>query len=75
MILAEVRQYVGDRHRVTLADLSNRFGVAPDALRGMLAVLVRKGRVRRLPRPASCGDGCCKCAPEALEVYEWIERA
>ena len=47
-----------------------RFGVEPDALRGMLNRLIRKGRVRRLPSPQLCG-GCRICAPEALEFYEW----
>jgi hypothetical protein len=47
---------------------------APEALKGMLALLERKGRVRRLPVGTACGSGCCKCDPAAVELYEWIEE-
>lgn len=71
MILSELRSYVQVHQRVTLLDLVNRFDADADALRGMLAVLERKGRVRKLPVSA-CG-GCNKCDPASLELYESVE--
>lgn len=74
MILAEVRQYLAQHRRVALIDLAHHFGSAPEALRGMLSVLERKGTVRRLPMGTPCGEGCCKCDPATVEIFEWVER-
>jgi putative ferrous iron transport protein C len=73
VILSELRVYLADRKRAPLADMASRFDTDPDALRGMLAVLERKGRVRRLSPGAGCSGGCCKCDPASVEVFEWID--
>lgn len=75
MILAELRHYLAQHKRVALIDLSHHFGSDPDALRGMLAVLERKGRIRRLPVGTPCADNCCKCDPATVEIFEWVEQA
>lgn len=72
MILSELTGYLAQHRRVPLMDLSHRFGVSPDALRGMLATLERKGRVRRMETGAACGSTCGKCDQAALETYEWL---
>lgn len=72
MILSELRSYLQKRQRVTLSDLANRFDTDADALRGMLVVLERKGRVRKLPTTA-CG-GCNQCDQAGMELYESVER-
>ena len=69
MILADVRDYLATRGRAPLVDLRARFNVDEDALRAMLDVWIRKGRVRRLD--ATC-NGCCGCGG-STEVYEWVE--
>lgn len=70
MILRELQQYLRQRKTTTLDELARRFAIDPDALRGMLSQLVRKGRVRKL-ETKQCG-GCHSCAPETLELYEWV---
>ena len=72
MIVSRVSDYVREHRRVSLLDLSLGLDTDAQALRGMLAVLERKGRVRRLPSGTSCGSGCCKCKPESIELFEWI---
>jgi hypothetical protein len=72
MILSELNRYLAVRQRAALFDLSQHFGTAPEALRGMLAVLERKGRVRKLPPGTACGGGCSGCKPESVEIYEWV---
>lgn len=71
MILKALQQYLRDRPTTTLDELACHFAIDPDALRGMLAQLVRKGRVRKL-ETKKCG-GCHNCAPESLELYEWVD--
>jgi hypothetical protein len=75
MILSRVSDYLRERRRASLTDMALGLGAAPDALRDMLAILERKGRVRRLPSGTPCGGGCCKCAPAGIELYEWTEPA
>jgi putative ferrous iron transport protein C len=74
VILSELRIYLADRKRAPLADMASRFDTDPDALRGMLAVLERKGRVPRLSSGAGCSGGCCKCDLASAEVFEWVDR-
>lgn len=73
MILSDVRDYLAERKRAGLTDMVHRFGVDADALRGMLAVLERKGRVRRLPPGSACASSCTQCDVAAMELFEWIE--
>ena len=75
MILSEVRTYLAERGRVPIGDLVNRFDADPDAIRGMLAHFIRKGRLRKLENPAGDCGGCSKCDAFSLEVYEWTDRA
>jgi putative ferrous iron transport protein C len=72
MILSELTGYLAQHRRVALIDMAYRFGSSPDALRGMLATLERKGRVRRLEGGAACTSACGKCDAATLETYEWL---
>lgn len=75
MILSRVNDYLRERRRASLMDMAHGLDASPDALREMLAILERKGRVRRLPSGTACGGGCCKCNPADIELYEWNETA
>ncbi len=71
MILQQLQAYLRTRPQASLEELARHFKIDADALRGMLAPLIRKGRVRKLSGK-QCG-GCHSCAPESLELYEWVE--
>lgn len=73
MVLSELRNYLQENRRVLLVDLANRFNTDPDALRGMLKKWVSKGKVRKVSGATGCSNGCCKCDPATLELYEWLE--
>lgn len=72
MILSELTAYLAQHKRAALIDLSHRFDSDPEALRPMLAMLERKGRLRKLPSGTLCGGGCSKCDPASVEIYEWV---
>ncbi|NWG32411.1 MAG: FeoC-like transcriptional regulator [Rhodocyclaceae bacterium] len=72
MILSQLSNYLRTHRRASLRDMAIGFDTTPEALRDMLAVLERKGRVRRLPSGTPCG-GCSKCATADIELYEWTE--
>ena len=75
MILSELSGYLREVKRAPLVDLANRWGSDPAALRGMLAILERKGRVRKLVgTTVACSSNCGICDPASIEVYEWIEH-
>lgn len=73
MILSDIRRYLQQRGRASLADIAVHFDTDPDAVRGMLAVWMRKGRVHRQTATASCGSSCSKCQATATEIYVWVE--
>lgn len=72
MILSRVTDYLKAHRRAALTDMAIGLDATPDAVRGMLTVLERKGRVNKLPGGTACGGGCCKCSPDSVELYEWI---
>ena len=71
MILAQLKARLRERGQVSLADLALHVGSDPDAVRGMLELWIRKGRVRAVQSGAACG-GCTQCDPAANAVYQWI---
>lgn len=71
MILQHLQHYLRAHPKTSLEELANHFQIEADALRGMLNPLIRKGRVRKLAGQ-QCG-GCHSCAPESLELYEWVD--
>jgi putative ferrous iron transport protein C len=73
MILSEVKRYLQDRGQATLMDIALHFGTQADALRPMLTVWMRKGKVERLRAEARCGTSCQRCDPAATEIYRWSE--
>lgn len=71
-MLSEIRDYLSARGRAPLSDIALRLGVPADAARGMIELLVRKGRVCRLDSCPSCSRGCGSCSEAAAsEIYEW----
>jgi putative ferrous iron transport protein C len=75
MILSDLRCYLQDKRRVTLNDLVLHFHIDANALRGMLAKWISKGKVRLSPAGSACGSGCCQCDPLLTEIYEWVDDA
>jgi len=74
MILSELRDYLKQQHRLTLAEMVNHFDIEADALRGMLAKWVSKGKVKKLDMGGACGTTCSKCDPALTEIYEWLDN-
>lgn len=70
MILSDIRDYLRQRGQASLSDLALHFDSDPDAIRGMLAIWVRKGKVSKLQTSGSCG-GCNQCDSSANEIYQW----
>ncbi len=74
MILAQLKDYLATRGPVPIAGLAQRFEVTPDAMRGMLAHLIRRDLVRPVLGEEICG-GCTKCDVNAQELYVWTRKS
>jgi hypothetical protein len=74
MILSDIRNYLRERGQASLSDVALHFDSEPDAVRGMLDIWVRKGRLLKLDGGGNCG-GCNQCDPAANEVYQWVGSA
>lgn len=72
MLLFDLRNYLRDRHRCSLVELTLRFDTAADVLRDMLSVLIRKQQVRQCVKKPACGVKCNQCSVLETELYEWI---
>ncbi len=74
MILTEIKKYLIENRVASLTDLSVRFDVDTNAMRGMLDQWIKKGRLKKLPMGTKCSHCCGECDSENLEIYEWIEK-
>ncbi|WP_320144160.1 FeoC-like transcriptional regulator [uncultured Cohaesibacter sp.] len=77
MILSDVNRYLRERGRANTSDIATHFGVAPEAVEGMLQMLEARGRVRALPAETSpCGSSCCSCSISkcASQMWETMQR-
>ena len=73
MILTQVRDYLKQNGQAPLRDMALEFGMEQDALRPILEQWISKGKVEKLPQGTNCGGGCNSCAPETIELYQWID--
>ena len=73
MILADIRDYLKQRGQCTLSDIALHFDSDADAVRGMLEIWIKKGKVEKRSATASCGTSCQSCDPATTEVYIWSE--
>jgi len=73
MILADIRDYLQQRGQCSLSDIALHFDTDADAVRGMLAIWIKKGKVEKRAATASCGASCQSCDPTTTEMYYWLE--
>ena len=77
MILLRVREYLRERRQATLDEIARHCHSDPQAVRGMLDVWIRKGKVVCQVADVRCGVGCnsCGCKPAGheagREIYIW----
>ena len=57
MILSDIRDYLQYRGQSSLADIALHFDIEPEAVRGMLEIWVKKGKLHRRSATSSCGQG------------------
>lgn len=73
MILADIKAYLSARPQATLNDIALHLDADPEAVRGMLSVWIRKGKVRKLSMPPACSSSCSQCMQQDREVYAWSD--
>ena len=73
MILTQVRDYLKLKGQAPLRDMALEFGMDQEALRPIIEQWMTKGKVEKLPQGTGCGGGCNSCAPETIELYQWID--
>lgn len=71
MILTRVINHLKLNRRVALRDMALALSISPDALREILSVLERKGKIQKLASGTKCSGSCSKCTPNSIEIYEW----
>lgn len=75
MILSTIRHYLEIHHVATLNDLAIHSDSAPEVVRDMLQLWVRKGKIRRIQTRSGCDKGCGSCTCAAVEAYQWVRGA
>lgn len=73
MTPSELRTYLKEHRHVTLADLSIHFQSDPQAVKAAMQTWVKKGVVNETLAEAGCSEGCCKCKPESITIYKWLD--
>ncbi len=73
MILTEIKDYLKIRGQAPLRDMALEFKMEQDALRPILEHWKAKGKIIQLPQGTGCNGGCHSCAPETIELYQWVD--
>ncbi len=70
-MLAKLRDYLQKHGQAPLRETAIWMGLEEDATRQLLAFLIKKGEVEKLPAGTLC-EGCSACAPQTIEIYRWL---
>ena len=73
MNLQELREFVYDFRRVSLAEMKLYLQIDGETLRPMLNRLITQGIVQKSLAQEEC-ESCQKCETEEIEFYEWVEN-
>jgi len=72
MMLTQLKAYLSQVKVANLTQLCQKFNTEPEFTRLLLQQWIAKGKVRKADKLPGCGSRCLKCAPETVEIYEWI---
>lgn len=75
MSLVAIKQHFQKVRIATLAGLCVIFKMEPKPMQAMLEFWIKKGALRRCPKPNACQtpcSACLQCGIEKNEYYEWI---
>lgn len=73
MNITELKKFVSDFRRVSLAEMKLYLEIDRDTLNPILDLLVQQGIVQKSYIDEKCNT-CQKCDPEEIEFYEWVEQ-
>lgn len=73
MTMIELRNFVRQRQRVSLQEISQRFHVEAGVVEGMIAIWVQKGKISSHENTSGGCGGCCSCEKGLRLYYEWVE--
>lgn len=75
MSLSRIKAYLQARQQASLEDIALHLNSPTEAVRGMLDIWVRKGRIECCQVSEACGSTCQKCDSTSLEIYRWNNDA
>jgi ferredoxin len=73
-MLTEIVKLLKERGPMSLAELAHHFQTGTPAMEGMLELLERKSRIRRLANKCSSCKGCAEVKPENAAVFQYLEN-
>ena len=71
MNLQELKEFVSNFGRVSVAEMKLYLQIDGDTLRPILDGLIQQGMVQKSPTAEECHT-CQKCESEEIEFYEWV---
>ncbi len=70
-MLSSIRDFMQGRPTANISEIALHLDSSPEAVRGMIGIWERKGRMIKLPLP--CGN-CTQCDTGTTEIYQWIDN-
>lgn len=72
MLLSELKAFLKQKGRATLAELASEFGETPEMIRCMMCHFINKGSVTENTLTPKCGTACQSCQLANVTVYQWV---
>jgi len=75
MILLELKNYIKQYQKVTLADIKYHFDVSEETALALLDPLLKQGHIQLLSF-SSCSTGHCHsgCTHPSTQSYQWVDQ-
>ena len=73
MILADLKTYMMENRIASVSELATHFDTDDNTVREMLAIWVRKGKIRQIQDPNIQCSKCARCHKLSTEIYEWVD--
>ncbi|MGK2889237.1 MAG: FeoC-like transcriptional regulator [Candidatus Malihini olakiniferum] len=72
MTLIELRNFVKEKRRVSLQEVSQKFHVETGVVEGMMEIWIQKGKIHSHENASGDCSGCCSCEKGLQLYYDWV---
>ena len=72
MFINKIEAFFKKKSFASLAEISHHFDKSPQTMKLFLKPFIKNNHLKLMQ--SGCTKGCSSCAPEKLEIYQWVTK-